>query len=268
MPSGEWRSASSRESKEAAQLFIRAPASDCDWRLREERRAMTTMLRRSASLGLAAALAAGSMAATSVALADAPTVTVGTNPAGPIIELINPGLDPVQVSAGLGHSPNLNSIQAFDLLVDGGSGFASIIGGPKNPYTGGNACDSTITSLANLVSCATNNSNAGTITVSWTPAVGVYIVRATARHGGNTGTDDEEVTIVQETVVSVEYPAPPAVANEYINSKYKRISGSCRGYIISTIAGEHAKDEKYGDKGGPYDEDLIYEDVEYYKEMC
>jgi hypothetical protein len=72
-------------------------------------------------------------------------------------------------------------------------------------------------------------------------------------------------------MLAVEYPAPPAVANAYINSDptYKSAPGKKRGCIISKVAEKHAKwsDDPYygyGPKGGPYDEEAIMQDVDIY----
>jgi hypothetical protein len=72
-------------------------------------------------------------------------------------------------------------------------------------------------------------------------------------------------------MLAVEYPAPPAVANAYINSDptYKAAPGKKRGCIISKVAEKHAKwsDDPYvgyGPKGGPYIEEAIEADVDYY----
>jgi hypothetical protein len=56
--------------------------------------------------------------------------------------------------------------------------------------------------------------------------------------------------------ISMEWKAPPAFANEYINDtqNYRdNASGGVRGCIISQIAHHHAKEEKYGPKGGDGD---------------
>jgi hypothetical protein len=100
------------------------------------------------------------------------------------------------------------------------------------------------------------------ITFDWSVAApGSYTLLVTTRHGNDYGTDQEEN--IEFLMLAVEYPAPPAVANAYINANpyYKSGSGKKRGCIISKIAEGHAKYEKYGDKGGPYDVYLIHSDV-------
>ena len=73
-----------------------------------------------------------------------------------------------------------------------------------------------------------------------------------------------------EKEVSVEYPAPPAVANAYLNATYtkQQLNAKRRGCIVSQIADNHAKDSKYGPKGGPHNTDEIEDDAEYYFLNC
>lgn len=103
---------------------------------------------------------------------------------------------------------------------------------------------------------------------NWSVAApGSYTLLVTVKHGNDTGVDTETVEFL---MLTVEYPAPPAVANAYINSVplYKSASGKKRGCIISKIAEKHAKlageQGGYGAKGGPYDEPAIRQDVDLY----
>ncbi|MDT4840645.1 hypothetical protein FQZ97_744730 [compost metagenome] len=95
------------------------------------------------------------------------------------------------------------------------------------------------------------------------PKPGSYNLVVTAAHGNDDGTTS---TVVEFLMLAVEYPAPPAVANAYINGTpdYKSASGKKRGCVISKIAENHAKDSKYGPKGGPYNEPAITADVNDY----
>lgn len=104
------------------------------------------------------------------------------------------------------------------------------------------------------------------------PKAGSYDLLVSTRHGGcpDCSASDTE-TDIEFFMLSVEYPAPPAVANAYINSTphYKSAPGKKRGCIISKIAEKHAKMSDdlffgYGPKGGPYDEDTIMLDVDNY----
>jgi hypothetical protein len=72
--------------------------------------------------------------------------------------------------------------------------------------------------------------------------------------------------------VEVEFKAPPAIANEYINDFYRHLAPKNRGCVVSKIAQNHAKEVKYGPKGGDaelwpgtgYDVVLIKAHVDYY----
>lgn len=90
---------------------------------------------------------------------------------------------------------------------------------------------------------------------------GSYSLVVTAYHGKDDGT---ESAVVQFLALDVEHPAPPAVANAYINETpaYKSASGKKRGCVISKIAENHAKESKYGNKGGPYLQAGIVADVD------
>ena len=70
--------------------------------------------------------------------------------------------------------------------------------------------------------------------------------------------------------INVEYPAPPAVANGIINGDpyLKSQAPKKRGGVISKIAERHAKEKWYGPKGGPYDENTIANDVQYFFGTC
>lgn len=98
---------------------------------------------------------------------------------------------------------------------------------------------------------------------------GSYTLLLTTKHGNAEATDSEEN--IEFFMLAVEYPAPPAVANAYINSvpHYKSAPGKKRGCIISKIAETHAKlsDDQYygyGPKGGPYNEEAIKQEVDNY----
>jgi len=97
---------------------------------------------------------------------------------------------------------------------------------------------------------------------------------------GKRGTTDycDEVSVAAFMPVAVEWKAPPALANEYINSDetLKAYAARVRGCVIRQIAENHAKDEKYGPKGGDgtaypgvgYNLPLIKTDTENYFGIC
>jgi hypothetical protein len=73
---------------------------------------------------------------------------------------------------------------------------------------------------------------------------------AEANHSGQ-GTEDHcEGVEVDVQIVSVEYVAPPARANHYINEEDLDVTEGARGYIISVIARFHGQQERYGPHGG------------------
>lgn len=70
--------------------------------------------------------------------------------------------------------------------------------------------------------------------------------------------------------LSAEYPAPPAVANAYINAGAGglQLTGKQRGCVISKIAEQHGKFQYYGAKDGPYDTPLIHSAVGNFATVC
>jgi hypothetical protein len=83
-------------------------------------------------------------------------------------------------------------------------------------------------------------------------------------------TDGELNDAVNVQLLAVEFPAPPAVANEYINTSglKSQLSAKQRGCVISWIAQRHAQESAYGPKGGPYDATKIQQDVTYQMPYC
>jgi hypothetical protein len=165
------------------------------------------------------------------------------------------------------HDP-LGVLTQFDVQVDG----VSIIGGQVNPFTGGatpNLCTAALTAVS--AACATNGLDQAAVTVNWTVQTvpSSYTLFVKSRHQSLDGTDEEEVLV---QVLDIEYPAPPAVANAFINSQSsairKQFSSGIRGCVISQIAEGHAKLEAYGPKGGPYDVPHIQSDVKAFSGSC
>jgi hypothetical protein len=165
------------------------------------------------------------------------------------------------------HDP-LGVLTQFDVQVDG----VSIIGGQVNPFTGGatpNLCTAALTAVS--AACATNGLDQAAVTVNWTVQTvpSSYTLFVKSRHQSLDGTDEEEVLV---QVLDIEYPAPPAVANAFINSQSsairKQFSSGIRGCVISQIAEGHAKLEAYGPKGGPYDVPHIQSDVKAFSCSC
>jgi hypothetical protein len=127
--------------------------------------------------------------------------------------------------------------------------------------------------------CSDLGDGAGEVTFSAgvnEPGTYALSVTATRLSGPNLTTwcDDEAVEVSLQ-LVAVEFKAPPALANEYINSLDGRLNGKRRGCVISQIAHNHAQLSLYGPKGGDasigpygYDVEQIMHDVDYYLSTC
>ncbi len=198
------------------------------------------------------------------ASANAPTMTI-VSPTGTIF-VSGPGAV-VPLGLTVEHNP-LSVLTQFDVQVDG----ASIIGGQVNPFTGGgtpNLCTAALTAVS--AACATNGLDKAAVTVNWTVQTvpSSYTLFIKSRHQNADGTDEEEVLV---QVLDIEYPAPPAVANAFINGQSsairKQFTSGIRGCVISLIAEGHAKLEAYGPKGGPYDVPHIQSDVKAFSASC
>jgi hypothetical protein len=163
------------------------------------------------------------------------------------------------LSMNVSHS-KLHNLNALKVSVDGVELYATV----GNPFDGDDLCRPV--AFTGGATCATTDDSNATITIPWSVAApGTFSVGVEIRHQGDEGVDTETITF---TLVAVEYPAPPATANAYINSTYKGISAKKRGCVISQIANNHAQDSKYGPKGGPYDNNLVRSDVDAYIFSC
>ena len=188
--------------------------------------------------------------------ADTPVINI-TSPTGTVFVSSFPYATTISLSI---HHVSLSNLNVLEVTVDGNS-LTGIIG---NPFDGSNQCRPV--AFVGGTTCNTSSTDDATVTVPWSvPAPGTYSVGVRIRHQGSEGIDEEDVTF---SLVAVEYPAPPAIANGYINSVYKGISAKKRGCVISLIANNHAHDSKYGPKGGPYDNDLVKADVDTYIYAC
>ena len=190
------------------------------------------------------------MALTQLAYADAPTLTINS-PTGTVYVASFPTAQ--QLSVTLSHN-DLKSLAVLELAVNG----VSLTGAIGNPFDNSNNCKYPNMSVTS--SCTTNGLDQATFTVPWTvSSPGTYVVTASVKHQGTEGEVTETVTFA---LVAVEYPAPPAIANAYINQIYGgRGSARVRGCVINQIATYHAQFERYGPKGGPYNNALVYADV-------
>jgi hypothetical protein len=192
------------------------------------------------------------------AYADAPSLTINS-PTGTVYVAQFPTLQ--QLNVTLTHN-QLRHLAVLELAVNGVSLTPSPIG---NPFDNANQCK--YPNMAVTSSCSTNGLDQAVISVPWTvPAPGNYVITASVKHQGDEGEVSETVTF---SLVAVEYPAPPAIANAYINQTYGgRGSARVRGCVINQIAALHAQYERYGPKGGPYDNATVYADVTAFWRPC
>jgi hypothetical protein len=188
--------------------------------------------------------------------ANTPVINV-TSPTGTVFVSSFPYATSIALTI---HHVSLKDLNVFEVTVDGNT-LTGVIG---NPFDNSNQCRPA--AFVGGTTCNTSSDDDASVTVPWSvPGPGTYTVGVRIRHNGSEGTDEEDVTFA---LVAVEYPAPPAIANGYINSTYKKISATKRGCIISQVANNHAHESKYGPKGGPYDNDLVKADVDIYIYSC
>jgi hypothetical protein len=218
---------------------------------------MNTKIFTLAALTLASSLAFGQ------ANGPAPTLNI-TSPtaAGGVLYVGSfPATVPVAYTVQM-NGGELKALTVLDVTVNG----VSLYGNPQNAFDSANTCVSALTSNGN--SCYASSSTTANLTVPWKiSAIGDYTIVVTAKYRGAEGIDTESVTVAQ---MMAEYPAPPAVANAFINAGAGglALSGKQRGCVISKIAEQHAKYETYGPKGGPYNDALIHSAVGNFATVC
>jgi hypothetical protein len=208
-----------------------------------------------------------------IALADAPTVEI-TEPSGQLF--LSPGDFPyaVDVKALLTHD-ELKNLNVLNVLVDGVSILPDedTIG---NPFDNNNLCSNNVTNNAAVTSCTTYAHagnpaglalHQGKVGFNWNIAdYGNYTLEVSVKHGGTTGLDEETLEVLS---LSVEHPAPPAVANAYLKANPGVLASKKQhGCVISQIAEMHAKDSAFGPKGGPYETDEIVWWVNSFASTC
>ncbi|WP_119157892.1 hypothetical protein [Caldimonas tepidiphila] len=191
-----------------------------------------------------------------------PTVSILSPQTGTVIySNVYPFVQSITFSVS--HPTGLDRLNALNVFI----GDQNLLGGSVgNPF---NSQDCNPQLKAVTSSCSVNMSTA-TISVPWTiSSIGSYAITVSTKHTGDTGQDSETVSVQHATT---EYPAPPAVANAYINASahLKSMSGKRRGCIISRVADSHARGTPtyYGPKGGPYNNGLIHSDVEALASAC
>lgn len=215
-------------------------------------------------VGACALFVASSLIAPSLALAMTPTVSITAPADGATIYTNFPAEVPITTQVV---HVQLQNLRAFDVVVDN----VSILpqGALGNPFPS-NACSAAQMDAAHGVSGCTADAltNTAWVTTPWTVnGPGTYSITVVTRHTSDMGEDDISVTLA---LLNVEHPAPPAVANAYLNATYdkKALTSRIRGCVISVIAENHAKYSAYGPKGGPYNEWMIQEDASAYFVEC
>ncbi len=186
-----------------------------------------------------------------------PTVEI-ISPTGTVYTSSWPANVPISTRVRM-QEGELASLTQFNVLVNN----VSITGGNLNPFTQSNTC-----ALALPITCTTASATEGTVNVPYSVATpGSYTITATARYRNADGTDAETVSFLE---LLVEYPAPPAVANAYLNTPAMKLlmGAKQRGCVISKIAEQHAKWSSYGPKGGPYNEAMIQNDASNFLSQC
>jgi len=230
---------------------------------------MNFLSRKSA---MTAVLAVGLLGAVVHGDATAPTVTITSPTTGTTIYGSFPYLLPLTFQITHEDQGDLNSIKSLTITAQkaGDPTPTTILDGVK-PFAGNNTCASPVP--AGIVSCAVSpDGMTGTLGVNWlVPSAGTYTFVVSASHGNADGSDTIEVIFDLQTV-SVEYPAPPAIANAYINglssTLRKQFTAGVRGCVISQIAELHGKQEYYGDKPGPYNVAKVQADVKTFSQGC
>jgi hypothetical protein len=204
--------------------------------------------------------------------ATAPTVTITSPTTGTTLYGSFPFTVPLTFEITHGDQGDLNSIKDVTITAQKSSDAQpTTIFGPADPFAGNNTCANPLP--AGIVFCTVNNDGTvGTITVNWqVPSAGTYTFVVSASHGNADGSDSVHVVFDLQTV-TIEYPAPPAIANAYINglasSVRKLFTAGVRGCVISQIAENHGKYETYGAKPGPYDVAKVQQDVRSFSQPC
>ena len=193
----------------------------------------------------------------------APTLNITSPTAASIVYLSSfPATVPVNFTVKMNGESELQNLNVLDATVDESSLYGDAVG---NPFDTSNACTASVTSGTRT--CSVTDSKNASLSVPWTVnGVGTYTIVVSGKFRGAEGIDEETV---QVATFSAEYPAPPAVANAYINSQGKTYANAKqRGCIIAQIAEQHAQYEAYGPKGGPYNQSSIVAAVQTFAAGC
>ena len=206
--------------------------------------------------------------------ADAPTITI-TSPTAAAIVYSATFPFTQSIAFTVAHNENQGDPNAKDIrdvrnlevrITQNGTTTTLANSLVSEPFKVGNTPACNFGAVAPYTNCTVPDTYTGTGAVNWTvPAPGTYGITVRAFHTGDLG---EDVETVQFALLTAEYPAPPSVANAYIRSAYGKLPSKVNGCVISRIAEEHAKNETYGPKGGPYNTTLIQNDVASFIGLC
>ena len=137
-----------------------------------------------------------------------------------------------------------------------------------HPWQNGSSVGCNPANPSAVTSCGVTGNTQGDATVSWSAnGFGTYSVKVTAQHASAVGQDEETGIVIAEEVVNVEWPAPAAIANAYINANYTRTAATQRGCIVRKIT-ERDHLRLYNERPGPYNTIAIQTDVELFRANC
>jgi hypothetical protein len=197
-----------------------------------------------------------------------PTINI-TGPTGTIFVSSFPFS--ANITMQISHPDGLENLQVFDVQTSRVSpnptSYADLtqIG---NPFDQNGACSNQMIP-GNQISGCFVSSGVATVSVMWqVPSAGTYSVQVTLKYKGADGIDTQEATFA--LLLGVEYPAPPAIANAFINANpsLKKASPTVRGCVVSQIAQLHGQFQKYNPAPGPYNNPLVQSDVVAFWPAC
>lgn len=210
------------------------------------------------------AVAAGSVFA-QAGIAPTLHITSPTANAGPIFFGTFPAVVNVAYAVQMNGGIELKDLTNLNVTVNG----VSLYGGPQDAFSNAsgfaNQCQGVVAAAPH--SCNALDAFNANLSARWSVlAVGEYTIVVSGKHKSQTGEDMEVIQVAQ---LSAEYPAPPAVANAYINTKPRSwLTSTQRGCVIKQVAEQHGQYAAYGPKGGPYNASLIQAAVESFASGC
>src|SRR5260370_21540015 len=137
-----------------------------------------------------------------------------------------------------------------------------------NPFDQNGACSNQMTPVNQISACSVNT-GVGSVSVMWqVPAAGTYSVQVTLKYKGADGIDLVSATF--ELLLSVEYPAPPAIANAFINANpaLKKAASTIRGCVVRQIAQLESQTQNTIRRQAPTTYPLVQSDVTAFWPGC